>query len=493
MTPLIGFSPDLDPATPGIVTDCSSLVPTVRGMAAEKSPVVISEALPATCYGMASVLRQDGAIREFAGTNTNLYELSGTAWTNRSKTGGYLNGDRWRFTQFGNASLATDFYDPIQVSTGLTSNFDDLAKGSVTAPAAKIIETVAGFVMAFNTKDAGSSPVYGTSPDRWWCSALYDHTDWTPSVTTQCATGRFIDSPGPITAAKRLGDNIIVYKEKSMYIGSYQGPPIIWAWQQVSSEVGCLSADGIVNIGTAHIFFGTDNFWLFDGSRPVEIGAPIRMWWLANSAASQRSRMQAQYDRKNGLVRFYYVSSGSNSTALDGCLVYHVPTNRWGRANKSIQAAADVVSPGVLYNDFGSFGGGSWTYDTLPDVLYDSDIFMSMSGLAGVVNDSKQLCSLSGTPGTSTFLTGDYGDDNQYSSLKRVRGHFLTLPVTGTLGTSYRADAGANYSVNAKTANINGSKFDILQQGRWHRGLFTFTGSCELTAIEFQLEPRGYR
>lgn len=493
MTPLTGFSPDLDPSLPGIITDCSSLVPTLRGMAAEKSPVVISDALAGTCIGLASILRQDGNTRQFAGTSSALYELIGSAFTDRSKTGGYLAGDRWRFTQFGNATLATDFYDPIQVSTGLTASFDDLKKGSVSAPAAKIIESVAGFVMAFNTKDAGTAPSYGDSPDRWWCSALYDHTDWTPSVSTQCATGRFIDSPGPITAAKRLGDSIVVYKDKAIFLGTYQGPPIIWAWQQISSEVGCVSADCVVNIGTAHIFFGTDNFWLFDGSRPVEIGAPIRQWWLANSAAAQRSRMQAQYDRKNGLVRFYYVSAGSNSTALDACLVYHVPTNRWGRANKSVEAVAEIISPGVLYNDFGSFGGGSWTWDTLPDVLYDSDIFMSLSGLAGVVNTDHRVCSISGEPGTSTLLTGDYGDDNVVSSLKRVRCHFLTLPTTGTIGTSQRMDSGGSYSVNSKTASLNGSKFDILQQGRWHRGLFTFTGSCELSGVEFQLERRGMR
>lgn len=493
MTPLSGFSPDLDPVTPGIITDCASLVPTLRGMAAEKSLEVISAALPATCIGLASVLRQDGQVRQFAGTSTKLYELLGSAWTDRSKTGNYLAGDRWRFTQYANATLATDFYDPIQVSTGLTSSFDDLKKGAVTAPAAKIIETVAGFVMAFNTKDAGTAPSYGDSPDRWWCSALYDHTDWTPSVTTQCATGRFIDSPGPITAAKRLGDNIIVYKDRAMFLGTYQGPPVIWAWQQISSEVGCVAPEGIVNIGTAHIFFGTDNFWLFDGSRPVEIGAPIRQWWLTNSAASQRHNMEAQYDRRNGLVRFYYTSAGSSSSTLDACLVYHVPTNRWGRANKTVEAVSDLVSPGVLYNDFGSVGGGSWTWDTFPSYLYDSDVFMALSGLAAVIDSSNRVCTISGEPGTSMLLSGDYGDDNVLTSLKRIRCHFLTAPQTGSVQTTYRMDSGSPYSVNTKTGTLNGSKFDILQQGRFHRGQFTFTGSCELSGVEFQLERRGMR
>ena len=91
------------------------------------------------------------------------------------------------------------------------------------------------------------------------------------------------------------------------------------------------------------------------------------------------------------------------------------------------------------------------------------------------------------------LLSGDYGDDNVLTSLKRIRCHFLTAPQTGSVQTTYRMDSGSPYSVNTKTGTLNGSKFDILQQGRFHRGQFTFTGSCELSGVEFQLEQRGLR
>lgn len=494
MIALNGFSPDLDPATPGVISDCSNLVPTLRGFAGEKTPVVVSNPLPSASFGMATLLRQDGNMREIAGTSTRLYELSGITWNDISQTGGYspVNG-RWRFGQFGNATLATNGADSIQVSNTSSTPFAALGAGSVKAPSALIIETVAGFVMAFNTNDAPGSPTYGYSPDRWWCSALYDHTDWTPSVSTQCATGRFIDAPGPITAAKKLGDSMVVYKDRAMFIGTYQGPPIIWAWQQVSSEVGCISPDAVVNIGTAHIFFGADHFWMFDGSRPIDIGTPIREWFLANSSSTGRSLMQANYDRKNGLVRFYYTSAGGSLGTLDRCLVYHVPTGRWGRADITIESVSECILPGVTFDQFGTFNGGSWTWDTLPNISYNSDTFASQFGIPGIIDSTHTLNSMTGSTVTATILTGAYGDDDLYSSLKRVRCRFTVLPTTATIRTSSAPSNAGPYATSTKFANLNGTKFDILQQGRWHRALITFNGNFEVSGLDFQLESRGKR
>ena len=53
---------------------------------------------------------------------------------------------------------------------------------------------------------------YGQRPDSWYCSALYNQADWVPNIATQCATGRLIDTPGPNTACKALGSNIVIYK-----------------------------------------------------------------------------------------------------------------------------------------------------------------------------------------------------------------------------------------------------------------------------------------
>ena len=106
MTPLIGFSPDSDPTTPGILTDCVNMIPTLRGM--KTSPSAQNQngvdVLADRCLGAATVAKLDGTRRIFSAIDTNLYELnaSGT-WDDVSKVGGYSLSPEVQvvFAQFG--------------------------------------------------------------------------------------------------------------------------------------------------------------------------------------------------------------------------------------------------------------------------------------------------------------------------------------------------------------------------------------------------------
>jgi hypothetical protein len=117
--PFKGFTPSVDPTTPGALLNCQNLVPTVRGMKSAASPLPFGNpAFPAVVTGAATCELLSGAYRTFAGTATDLYEVVGNANNNVSAVaGGYLGGaDPWRFAQFGNASLAVNGVDPLQQS-----------------------------------------------------------------------------------------------------------------------------------------------------------------------------------------------------------------------------------------------------------------------------------------------------------------------------------------------------------------------------------------
>ena len=168
MIPLTGFAPDLDPTTPGVITECSNLVPTLKGMAGAATPLDAGvDALPSDCRGAAVLSLLNNSRRVFAGTQAQLLELTGTSFTDRSRAGGYTGSseNRWRFAQFGNVSLACNQTEPIQYA--LTTAFADIAG----APHARIIETASGFILAFGLND---EYVGGDRPDAWACSGLYD-------------------------------------------------------------------------------------------------------------------------------------------------------------------------------------------------------------------------------------------------------------------------------------------------------------------------------
>ena len=422
--------------------------------------------------------RLDGQRRLFAGTPDKIFEAVSNQWIDRSKAGGYTStaDGRWRFAQFGNVTLATNQSDKIQAST--SGEFDDISE----APAAKIIITTSGFVMAFGTSDS----TYGDSPDGWWCSGLYDHTTWTPSQATQAANGRFLDTPGDVRAAKTLGSIVVAYKERSMYIGQYVGPPVIWSWSQVPGEVGALSNDCVIDIGTAHAFIGVDDFWVYDGSRPERIGAPIREWFFEEMDPEYSYRVQGYYDRQKDLLAWYFPSRGSGGK-LNRCVLYNTKTKQWGKATREIQATVEYVTSAITYDELGD---KYETYDSFDDITYDSPRWLANSAAPAIVDASNVVGLLLGEPLPCSLTTWDLGDDATYSALTRVRARFLSNPVTGKLQAYYKDDP-ADTPIMGKSATLDRARFDLLWSARWHRLRMDFTGPVEISALQFDLAADG--
>src|SRR5579885_1603222 len=106
---LLSLQPDLDPTTPGIVTDCNFVVPSVRGLKAAASPVKASVGpLSGQCLGAAVLAKLAGTTRVIAGTSTHLYEGGATAWSDVTRAAGVYSAvtGRWRFAQYGDISIA---------------------------------------------------------------------------------------------------------------------------------------------------------------------------------------------------------------------------------------------------------------------------------------------------------------------------------------------------------------------------------------------------
>jgi hypothetical protein len=134
------------------------------------------------------------------------------------------------FCQFGDATIATNDADQLQVAT--SGNFAAIAN----SPKAKIAFYVPNFVMLLNTNDGSGSPAYGDQGDRWWCSGFQDYTVWTPALSTQCNTGRLIGGGGELTAGAALNDGLVAYKRNAMWFANYVGTPEVFRFDQVSDR-----------------------------------------------------------------------------------------------------------------------------------------------------------------------------------------------------------------------------------------------------------------
>jgi hypothetical protein len=483
MTPIIGFAPDADPTTVGVLTECAGFIPFEAGFKAAPSPAPVAvAALAAPCRGAVVATKLAGTRRIIAGTQQRLYELAGATWLDRSKAGAYTGSteSRWSLCQFGDTTIASNLVDPMQQSAA--GAFADVP----TAPKAKIVVSASNnFVLAFNTNDG----TFGVSPDRWWNCAQNNQTNWTPAQGGP-TTGRLVAVEGPIQAALPLGDYVIAYKSRALFLGSFVGGDAQWQWALVlGGDAGAVGQEAVCDIGGAHFFVSDGDFWLFDGTRPVSIGeGVVRKWFLDNSNPVYRFMTQCSYDKLSGLVRVNFPSKTSNGV-LDRTLVYHVKRQRWGVANQVVQAPLNYITPGVTIDGMNTIAA---TIDTLPNVPVDSQFWMGGGQVPAYFNNVGQLVALSGIAGASSFTTGDLGDDDSVTMVDRFRVRFTLSPLTASATGLIKMNAGDNL-VQASSSVINDGKFDLRQSARFHRVRVDMTGDQQATAFDVKAIAVGQR
>lgn len=474
---MLSFAPDLDPTTPGILVDCTNIVPTQKGYTASYVGTNSSYAALATAARNLVILRKlDNSTRMFAGTQTKIWEGAAGSWTDRS-SGAYDIGTdtRWSFAQFGDKALAIAKTVALQYSSA--GAFAAVA----TAPKATHMAVNAGFVMLADY-DNGSSIT-----DGWYCSGYLDETNWTTAVTTECTKGRIVDTPGPITGLSALGAGFVAFKQNSMYVGSYAGAPSVWNWTQVLGEVGIRNKDAAVTVGANLYFMGNDNFYVFDGSRPVPIANGLREWFFKTELnPAYVSNVIATYDRPNNFIWFFYPSR--TSTTLDKALVFHVPTQRWGRVTIAVEAAATYLSDAITWDGLGTSYS---TWNDLPTTIsYDSPFWTWQQETMAVINSSHVLQTLAAIATTSSITTGTVGDPQQFSTASRVVPRFTTAPTSATLSHQYDNDYGDTWTAGPSATLTNG-KFDLMWSARWHREVMNFVGGFEVVDYKILLQPDG--
>jgi hypothetical protein len=484
---LKGYAPDLDPTLPGVVTNCSAWIPSAKGMrAAPSAKDTTITALAAECRSAAVLIQLDETVRFLAGTITNVYEEGSGTWTSRytNAAGETLSAtDRWNFGIFGNIELAVA---PTVGMIGSDSGaLTTVSNSGTNAPKAAVLETVGDFVMLFNyTPDGG-----GLIADGWICSALGDYTDFNTSIATQSTSGRLYSTPGKIIGAKRFGEGVAVYKKTSIYIGVYEGPPVIWRWIEVPGNIGAVSNEVIIDVGTSedpkHIFMGKEDFYVFDGTKPIPLFAPCKEKVFGEINWNKTEQCMSLHDRQNSLIYFYYPVADQNFP--DKCVVYNYRTNMWGVDDRTVQAVVEYIATGVTYTGLGSF---YTTYDDLPNVSYDTAFPSGNQTLPAVFNTLNKVVTLTGEPTSSSFTSNEFGDDTMFSLVSRVKPRYLTAPTSASLANFYKNNIGDSFTTDMTVGETN-ERFDYHRESRWHQFRLDFTGDVELAYCRIDMNLAG--
>jgi hypothetical protein len=484
---LIGYGPDLDSRTPGVLTNCAGLVPSLKGMEGALSPQsTLLPALAAVCYGASVGRKLDNTTRLFAGSATKLYEAGSSSWTDRTRAAGgdyaLATNNRWRFAQFGDIALAVAKSDILQ-----SSSAGAFANNAANAPKAAVVEVANGFIFLFDVNDQGAIYDSAERTHGWW--AAKTSGTWTPSVANQAYTGELTSTPGPIRAGRRFGKGIVAYKDQSMYLGYYRGQQG-WDFDLVPGLSGAPSQEAVVDVGTAdnpvHIFMGYEDFYSFDGARPVSIGNPLSRTVFGELNRQYAYCCTSLHDRVRKRIHFFYPVGSSGNP--DKCVVYNYRTGKWGRDDRTIEATVEYTAAGMTYDDLGS----TYTkYDDLPSLSYDF-AFLSLGASSPAIFDTThKIQTMTGTPRISSATLWDMGADELVSLLSRVQPVFLRKPDAATMTNFYRANLGDALTQDQTVNMDTKGRFDVLRSANWHRPRLDFNGDVEIPAVRADIEADG--
>lgn len=519
-TPLV-YAPDLDQSwgvNRGVCCFISGYVPTKRKTWANYANgpnqvmqntttwALATYGTPRAAYVFKNVLTGGRFFVCTGGAKRRLIEMASTpSVTDRSKgaTDYSASTVQWTMAAYGNAMIACNYYDAVQVST--SGAFADL---SGSPPKAQLVATNMGFVVLADYDDGANQ--YG---DGWACSALGNYTSWAASLATQAANGRLLATPGRIRALVSLRDSIVAYKDDSIYIGDYIGDTVngvIWEWRLVSHNVGCSSPHGVAVYNDVHYFLHKTGVYSFDGAQVANIGFGVHKAIVSRLVDFQfLASAQIAVDDINGVIYFSFPFQTSGQ--LDIGLSLNLNTGLWGgnmslgylwqssNANAALYAYAHATTADVIAWDANGFGG------IYPPALYRTPVCVGTDDATNASIRQPDMAVDSGVDVLSNITTGWFATGPLVSFVRRIwlrLLYFGTQRANPTAVLAHLRQEGATTQapplwptgVNVTPApswNASNYSFDVSSPGAADRLLqaqFIFNGPHEIAGAWLDME-----
>lgn len=403
MIPFGQWNPDQAGINTKVCRTASNVVPAAIGFAPMFGPVAGTDALPAACMGAAVLLRSSGATAAVAGTMEGLFKLAtdGT-WTDVTRTvgGPYATpfGEMWRYAQWGDQVIATNYIDDPQVfDFGSSTEFDALAG---TPPKARYIDVVRDQVVL-----AG---LYGYESRLHW-SGTNDATWWTVG-SNNCDYQDF-PSGGPIKGFLGGATGWVFQHSAITRMTQTPGAATIYQFDPVQGAKGLQAPHSLVRVGetmgqgdTAY-YLASDGFHLMDlatgAVRPIG-HQKWRKWFLSDMRPGSWLSVIGAADPLNPLILWCYISVNNNTQTPDRMVVYDRVLDEATTADISVEALATWITSGVTLDTMDAFG----SMETLPYSL-DSPYWRGGTSIVGLFGTDHKLAHLLGGTLAATIETSD--------------------------------------------------------------------------------------
>jgi hypothetical protein len=468
------WMPD-QPGISGALTDAKNVVSRAIGYGPLPTAATFSDAATEDLTTLVAGKTPTGSTKLFAAGSTKIYDVSGVgALTNVSKSGGYTpnsNNDRFRFTQFGNVIIGTNFSNPMQAYTlGTSTAFADLA---ASAPICKYLTVVRDFVVTAFTNE--SSTVY---PARVRWSGINSETSWGSSQTTQ-ADYQDIPDGGQIIGI-RGGEFGLIFLEKSISRMSYVGTPFIFQFDNISRGRGCIAAGSIAQTQGVSFFLSDDGFYMCDGQQVQPIGAEkVDRWFFSNADEGAFDSMSAAVDPVRKLIIWNF----KTNFAQRQLIIYNFKTQKWTYGDAGADYISDASTAATTLENLDSI---SSSIDALP-VSLDSILYMGGKYFLGGTSGAY-VVTYNGSPATGQLITGDINAGGR-SVITLARPQVDNGSATVSVASRTLLNQGLSFGTAVAADSEN--RVSLRSNGNYHRFKVTPTGDNWTTAVGMDIDLSG--
>lgn len=419
----------------------------------------------------------------------------------------------WRFDVFGRFIMAVN---PLEGTTSGTTNDlmsllgQDFVRMPHNPPRSTIVQSTQ-FGIFLVDADQG---------EQLWFSINGPDVDWEHYSIEKEIGFIFIEAtPYPISAAQKLRDGIAIYKQRSVYGGTFIGPPFFWQFQLLTEEAGTFCQESVVNLADFHLFLGPDDFYQTDGYTVSRIPNRLREWFFARFDQHHSANVRARYDRNVGVAFWHYPSINAvPAGSLDEWVAYNIRTGRWTRGALPVE---NVLNPDYQKLPVQTYAELERQYPRYRDIGHVTYNSLAVTGTFQPVPALfLQDHTLYGFMGASKggFLQHQFGDSSRYTQINQVRPRFAKWPkseharlftkrhhVMGrpipetepsqlfTAGIDAQAIAvkpvPSTEGLNAPLT-IDGA-FNVIQSSRVHQLKYEFDSDTEIIGVEIDAIPAG--
>lgn len=416
-----------------------------------------------------------------------LWDSNTSTWVNKALFSGSLDhpvtGDIWAADDwyvFTSSSYYPKYFDGSTV-TNLTTYIN----------AAQAIAVWDNRVWLGNITDSTGT----AQPQRLMWSSAGDATEFDPNATDSDAGDLYLlDTAGWIQAIVPIGQYLFIYKDRSVTL--IKPADVGYEAYTLVKDIGVLSPGGIINMGTSHIYMGSDDVYSIDmGGNVTSLAESVKLWLLGPAGVVNRNyalRSFAFYVEELEECWFFVpVGDSQNPNAV----VRYNPFEDTWTYREFGQTFTNYGFTSSTTSLTWSSASGTWSDYQRPWLQQKAQSILStlLGGSDGQCYEmSADYMDDDGTALTGTLTTGDF-----YSADKGVR--LKTLDVVysgGPIAVEYSTDGGSSWNSLVTLSAVSGEVEYRYKCNKWAKKFrFKFSSDhyFKINLIKIDLLPEGWQ